>query len=220
MSHKILISNQSKAFTKLQEWCDDLSFELMRTSFINTSPISGLEIPITEWIFFSSPKCAETYLDTYSLHAKKIAVYGKGTAETVLERGHKIEFVGPSTSETVEIARALEEVVHGSIFFPISQISRKSIIQELGSLNCTSIVTYRTEITPKKLTENPTIIIFTSPSNIRGFLMQNELDETIPLIAFGKTTALEIQAMKLKNPCYTLATPSEVDMINALENIL
>lgn len=220
MSVTILISNQTKPYKKLQDWCDGLSIKLIRTSFIKTTPITNLEIPTTDWIFFSSPKCATTYISTYPIHAKKIAVYGKGTAETVQEKGYAIDFIGPDTNKPGEIARALEAKASGSILFPISQISKQRIIREIKQLNCSTLVTYKTELASTKISENTPIIIFTSPSNIRGYLLQNELNKSVQLIAFGDTTAQEIEALKLQNTTHVLSAPSESEIIKTLKNII
>jgi uroporphyrinogen-III synthase len=56
----------------------------------------------------------------------------------------------------------------------------------------TELVTYQTVLNSEKLNVVPAAILFSSPSNVDGFLKSNQVEASTRIIAIGETTAARL----------------------------
>ena len=76
----ILVTRFLRSGSAIRQWADQNQYQLIEKPFIKTVAVTGLIIPPTDWIFFSSPQGVQLYLDNYPVKAKKIAALSEGTA--------------------------------------------------------------------------------------------------------------------------------------------
>lgn len=213
----ILISSEANAFPKLVKWCSEREISLVCQPLIQIEPINNLVIPHTDWIFFNSPKGAKAYLENYPIYASKIGVLGLGTAKMVKLFCPTIDFCGDSNHSIPEIGEDFNRQLlpHETVFFPISDLSKKSIAKHLMPSQAIELVTYRTKLSPIKFAENFDVVIFTSPSNFLSYREANDLTPNQIYVAFGKTTKASMAYLKKVD---VLKSPNEHAVIEFLEN--
>ncbi len=213
----ILITSEANAFPKLVNWCSNREISLVCQPLIQITPLINLAIPQTDWIFFNSPKGAKAYLENYSVHASKIGVLGLGTAKMVKLFCPAIDFCGDSSRSIPGIGEDFKNQLDSdeTVFFPISDLSKKSIVKHLLPSQVIELVTYRTKLSPIKFAENFDVVIFTSPSNFLSYSKLNELKPNQIYVAFGKTTKAN---MAYLNKVEVLKAPNEHAVIEFLEN--
>jgi uroporphyrinogen-III synthase len=86
------------------------------------------------------------------------------------------------------LAIEFKELVGNKIvLFPQSSISNRSIPSVFPAEQIKEISIYKTATYPK-IISNCDYYVFTSPSNVDGFLIENKFPSTAKIIAWGKTT--------------------------------
>ncbi len=217
----LLVTKEESAFPKLKEWCLERGLQFITQPFITIEPVESLTIPVTDWIFFSSPKGARAYLKHYTILAQKVGVYGTATRKEVEMQGKTIQFCGSPAYTPVQIGHSFNEMLNSNdtVLFPISQLSKKSISGSVTKAKTISLVTYQTVLSPTKVTIDPTIILFTSPSNFESYISVNPILDSTILIAMGKTTEATIQKKLTRHKIYTLESPNEAGIIEVLEKL-
>ncbi len=206
----------------LENWANERKAQLSCVSFIQTVPIKELKIPKTDWVFFNSPKGLMAYMNAYQIQAKKIGVYGKGTLKAAEKHQLKVDFIGDYNKEPFEIAKKFRSIVPSKeiVLFPISQRSKRSISSEFHPDFCLEMITYLTELTPVKFEQEFDIFIFTSPSNLEAYLIENKITASSTIIAFGKTTAQAVKQQLGDVILIILDSPTERALIKTLEKLL
>ncbi len=214
---QLLITSEVERFPQLVDWCQKQSISLVCQPLIEIAPVVSLEIPQTDWIFFSSPKGAKAYLENYPINASKIGVLGVGTEKIVKLFCPKVHFCGDLNHSIPEIGEDFKNQLlpDETVFFPISDLSKKSIAKHLLTSQTIELVTYQTKLTPVKFTQNFDVLIFTSPSNFLSYREANELKPNQVFVAFGQTTKTSMQDLKNLT---VLASPNENAVIEFLEN--
>jgi hydroxymethylbilane synthase len=190
-SNVILVTRFLKSGSAIRQWADQNGYQLIEKPFIKTAAVTGLTIPKTDWIFFSSPQGVQLYLDHYSIQAKKIAALSEGTALELETAGLKPQFTGSGSMSTREIGQQFFKICgkSESVLFPLSDISRKNVSAQKQTQNVIELVTYQTVLNSEKLNLIPEAILFSSPSNVDGYLKSNPADPSVKMIAIGETTA-------------------------------
>lgn len=217
---KILITGEQARFNQLNDWCLTHGFQPTFQPFIRINPVLGLTIPKTDWIFFSSPKGALAYLNHYPICAKKIAALGEGTARALTSFNLTAQFLGEAEDQPATVGEKFESAVtnNETVFFPISQLSKKTVINALTKVQYQTLITYKTETLSQKMSDSFDVILFTSPSNVENYLIENAVEKNTVLIAMGETTATAIR-QKIINPklAHLLESPNERAVISFLE---
>ena len=217
----ILITRELSTSSSIRQWAADHNLHLIEKSFIETVAVTGLEIPKTDWIFFSSPRGAELYLAIYPINAKKIAALAEGTAEQLTELGYKPNFTGNSGESTRQIGQQFFAEINPTetVLFPLSDISRRAVSSQKGDHTIIELITYKTQLVSEKLAQQPDIILFTSPSNVDGFLLTNKVTPQTHMLAIGETTADHLRSLDFANVHVSKST-DEKALIKTLELIL
>lgn len=210
-TNHILVTSEEGSFEQTKLWCLENNAKFTAQSFIEVLPVLDLEIPLTDWIFFSSPKGARLYLKHYPVHAKHIAVLGEGTGKVVRDFDLKIDFTGPSDKSPHEVGLMFEEHLHGapSIFFPLSQLSKKTVVNALQKTKAVTLNTYTTNLLSIESQHSFSTILFTSPSNFNAYIAVNSIGDGTRIVAIGKTTAKAISKTYPDFAVHTLDAPND-----------
>lgn len=187
---KILFTGNS---FQLESLVENLGFEWINQRFIETKNISfQIDVNRFDWIFFSSREAVHSFYSNVNSAGKcLLAAVGKGTAEAISEYATP-SFIGESTN-TAEVGQAFAKLIGSNkVLFPCSTISKQTIQSHLSPTQFENLVCYETVLIDKKV-EVPTIAIFSSPSNVDGYLLSNTLEGIQKIIVYGPTTAQHIQ---------------------------
>jgi uroporphyrinogen-III synthase len=139
--------------------------------------------------FFGSPRAVDFFLDQEKLDSSVfIGCVGVITAQSLQDKGYTPNFIGKSSGDTSKIGVEFKEVVQDKkILFPQSSISHRSIASLFPPDQIEEISIYKTATYPKSIPICD-YYIFTSPSNVDGFLIENQFPLDAKIIAWGKTT--------------------------------
>ena len=189
MSIKLFISKSITEIENLQNFCQEKEIELIAHSFLQFESIPFTVDFNYEAIFFGSPRAVDFFLEQEKLNASVfIGCVGEITAQSLIEKGYTPNFIGKSSGDTSKIAIEFKELVGNKIvLFPQSSISNRSIPSVFPAEQIKEISIYKTA-TYSKIISNCDYYVFTSPSNVDGFLIENKFPSSAKIIAWGKTT--------------------------------
>lgn len=159
------------------------------------------EVPKTDWIFFSSKHAVNYFFELgYTVAGKKLAAVGKGTAGELYKFVRHINFIGDAV-DIREVGRKFAEVVSiETVLFPVSNISKRSIQKQLPDPNKgTDLVVYHTIQVTDFLKPKASILIFTSPSNVRAYFNVYSIDANQKVIAIGPSTGKQLEELGISN---------------------
>ncbi len=166
--------------------------ELISRSLITIECVPIPELPVFNWVFFSSRNAVKSYFSSHTFDPdKKYAAIGKGTRKELVKFA-SCNFFGRS-NDTAEVGRDFAQLVRADIvLFPISDQSMKSIQKHLNPEQVINVVAYRTILDPAKIDRCGTYV-FTSPSNVRAFLEANSAEDfaninKVHFISLGRST--------------------------------
>lgn len=187
-------------------WLRSTPIDLVEKPFISFSTVNVQNIPTTQWIFFTSQQSVKHFLKQCTPNAKvKLACWGEATAKALLKHGYNADFIGQST-ESKGVAESFKNhLKESSVLFPISNISLGGIQEHLPLHQVKEKVFYRTFNEAVKVDDAFDFILFTSPSNVRGWLKSGNEIKQAKVLAIGETTLKElkmhgIQATKAWKP--------------------
>jgi uroporphyrinogen-III synthase len=191
----------SKHLTPDDNWALHLTNEghnVTGVSCIETQTILIQEIPATDWTFFSSAQGVKHFLEQHPVASQYIGVMGEGTQKALQTFGYQADFIGQS-SDPALVSQALKQHLkpNQKILFPASEISKRSIASQLTEQEIILLPTYRT-IPLSVSIDTQDIYIFTSPSNVDGFLISQDLPDA-HCIAYGPTTGNHLGQKGVKN---------------------
>lgn len=214
----ILVTREPGSFKTLKQQCINHNIRIKEIPFIEVEAVLDVSIPSTDWIFFSSPKGAQSYLAHYFIVSEKIAAIGEGTASVLQESGYDVHFIGESDDDPSIIGQKFNQRIkaNSTVFFPLGNRSKRSVTSEVNPLQVKECITYKTIDRQQKLIENFDAILFTSPSNFHSFIQSNDIDSNTCVIAIGKTTEKAINTYSPKFKVNTLKSPTENAIIEFL----
>jgi uroporphyrinogen-III synthase len=217
---KILVSRNLRSGSPLRDWATNNDHAIIEVPFIRIDPIPDLDIPASDWIFFSSPNGVDVYFDNYPLLAKKIAVFGGGTLQRLQLRGMGADFIGDNTKLPHEIGRDFFDSIHPNevVFFPLSRLSRKSILSAEHENVCHELAIYNTSV---ESTEVPKMdyAILTSPSNIQGYLQKNKV-EGVEFIVMGATSKRFFENLGTGAKIHVPEASTQESVVDLLDDLL
>ena len=190
----------------------------------DTSMISFVEVPFDcptmnfDVIFFTSPRSAKFFLDRCSIPSNvEIATIGKVTSNYVSAQGYSIVFTGVTSGVPALVSKEFKDFVgNRKVLFPQSNYSQRSMQEHLENQQITDLVVYKTALTPVQLKEKPSVLVFTSPTNVESFLKTNKITTDQRVIAWGKTTEAFLNKNDFKAD-YTLTYSSFDELKDVLE---
>jgi uroporphyrinogen-III synthase len=189
MKRPLFISKNKNEIEQLINFAQENEIELIAHSFLQFEAIPFKIESTYDAVFFGSPRAVDFFLKQEKLHSSVyIGCVGEITAQSLQDKGYAAHFIGKSAGDTSKIGLEFKELVKDKkVLFPQSSISHRSIASLFPPDQINEISIYKTVTYPKSI---PTCeyYIFTSPSNIDGFLLENQFPLNAKIIAWGKTT--------------------------------
>jgi uroporphyrinogen-III synthase len=191
LNKSIFISKSLDQLPELKDWAANTDFEIRSHSFLRFEPIPFVLEETYQAIFFSSPRSFDYFVLQNPIPAEvQIACAGISTKKYIESQGFRIGFYSEVAGDLAEAIHAFKEWVNPTfkVFFPISNLSKKTYSKSLLPQQVIERVVYHTLIMPQHI-PNCAIYIFTSPSNVEGFFKTNKLPKGVKTIAWGNTTS-------------------------------
>lgn len=219
MKKSIFISKNASELPLLSTFCVSHQFTLSAHSLITFNALS-FEMDVSyDVVFFSSIRAAEFFLAQEKLPEHcQIACVGAVTAKKINALGFGVSFIGEQAGNPLHVAEMFKIWLgERRVLFPLSTVSKRTIVEQIPTAQCIEVAIYETCALPLKI-EKSDYLIFTSPSNVESYLLQNEINGNI-LIAWGTTTrnALEAKGFSVD---FTLQEANEENLITYLKEFL
>lgn len=196
---RVLVTKQSVPNDFLV-FCNNQKIKLDLQAFIRFEKVDfTLPDAQFDWIFFTSPRSVAFFLDNIAdvdiMKKVNIACIGNTTKESIEKYGLTVQFTGVNSGDPHRIAEEFKNGIGESkVLFPQSNRSNRSIQQALNSSQIIDLIVYKTLLVQKKISDSYDVIIFTSPSNVDGFLLENTVaKQTKTIISWGKTTSKKLR---------------------------
>jgi len=206
---RIYISREESQAAQLSEALRSKGFLVdcqsqIRREFINfTVDLNGID-----WLFFSSPYAVESYFSQEKVSDIKIAALGSGTARA-LEKYTQVHFTGEGSS-TKEIGeRFLQSIGKSRVLFPSPEKGLRAVQSLFPKEQFEELICYRTMPAPKKITE-ANAYVFSSPSNVHAFALENSFPKEAEYFAFGPSTALALEKYAMNKQEFIQSYEDEV----------
>lgn len=171
-------------------------------------------------IFFSSPRAVTFYQSQHSIPQNVALASAGGKTTTVLERmGYSVDFNGDGKGSISEVAQAFQSWLGSRVaLFPVSTLSLGTFSQGLTPRQASIATCYATKIKGTKLHWTFDAYVFTSPSNVDGFFIENTLPSEAYLIAWGESTAKALKK-RTNATIHTLNAPTLDALIEYLKSV-
>lgn len=216
-SKKVFISRDLKEDSYFQKAMQANDYEVYAQSLINFNAVDFEGKIEAGWLFFTSKKGVQFFLERNPNLPKNIAIaaLGEGTASALLAQGLKVDFVGEGSDSGV-IAENFAEKARGSkVAFPIATESlrnvQKVLEEKFEDIEVQDVVVYSNEMKSDFDLPNCDILVFTSPKNVRAYCSQYSIEGNQTVVAIGNTTGKALEELSYGD--YRLAAiPSEVGL--------
>lgn len=210
----ILFSVDEHKYPEIQAFLKQHSIPFYFKSFIQLTFLPFTIPEKTSWVFVSSPNVMPHILRcTKNPLEYKWGVVGQSSARRLEALGVKPSFIGSGSTEL--LANELSTKLNGGdkIWFPISNLSKRSVQKKLNTSVFEESVVYlnHTVVLDEAFKTFKGNVFFTSPSNAKNFLEQHVNKATdCSLFAIGKTTKDEIVKFGLSATCSSGYEPTQI----------
>jgi uroporphyrinogen-III synthase len=196
----LLITKEESELTAYLDRLHGMDYGIHCTSFLEFHPVYAPIQDSFSILFFSSPRSVIFYLGQHQVPSGTLlACAGKRTAEILRAMGHRADFVGEKSGDMAEVATALKAWSgERRILFPVSSRTLGTVSKAFPEAQKEELTVYYTRLRPLRL-ETFTHYVFTSPSNVEGFLLENKVVENATVIAWGKSTLRALESAGI--PC-------------------
>ena len=218
MIKSVLITKELFEVPLLEKFCAKNKMDLIANSFIRFSLVQA-EIPVNiEAVFFGSKRAVEFFLLQSDLPVScKVACIGETTKNYIENLGIEVDFCGSKAGDPEFVAQELKEWLgKRKLHIALSDQSNRSMSKLLPEYQVDEFIVYQTISDPKPMPDAPDLIIFTSPSNLNGFLVENQISSRSKVIAWGKTTEKALNAVNI-HPDLVLQQATESELIEILQ---
>ena len=219
MKKKVLITKSIEDAGELQHYAIQNQIELIYHSFLSFEQFQISEIPEVDVLFFSSKRAVDFFLKLQIVSSGfQVACIGNATQHYLENRGINVDFAGSNSSRPQEVSKELHRWLNGrTCGLVTAEESQRTIASYLDESLIYYITPYRTVIHPDKLDTSMDVLVFTSPSNVKGFLQKNEIHHQ-KVVAWGKTTEEFLLKNAIQN-VYCLNNATEKEVISYLERL-
>ncbi len=173
-----------------------------------------------EWIFFSSKNAVEYFFKLQPQLSKKVkfGVTGRGSEDMLKTYNYTASFVGEGNNMQ-DVAQDFADVANGKVvLFPGAEGSLRTIQKALSSeTKIIDLTVYETVIEEKVHQSMADVLIFTSPSNVEAYFIDNLLEPGQKVVAIGKSTASKFEEMNVN--CLLPASPDEIGLAEVVFGI-
>ena len=196
----IFITKKKDEISDFVIFCEKKQIQIFSHSFISFNKVtSTFKLP-SQVYFFSSKNGVNFFLTQHIIETnKKIACVGESTKTHLENLGYQVDFYVENAGNPIAVAHQLKEWLgERRISFICSNIGKKTISNAINDHQKEEVVFYETKIKSRKINENFDVYVFTSPSNVKGFLNENSIPNNSITIAWGKTTEEALISNKQK----------------------
>lgn len=218
MIKKLLITKHPSDAGELNNYCIKNNISCLYHSFLTFEALPFHTSIDSEVLFFSSKRSVQFFFEKSSIHANQcVACIGKATKNELESRGFTIDFTSINAGNPELVSKELKEWIGTKSIAIISSVdSYKTIATFLDPIKTSFVSVYKTILKKDKVRDIIDILVFTSPSNVEGYLTQNKISKQAYVIAWGTTTARYLFERNIQ-PIYTLSSASESELIEYLE---
>lgn len=210
---RLFISKSMEELELLPVFCKQNNIQLRSHSFLSFEAVPFEINSSFDIVFFASPRAVHFFTKTADYSSKLIAVAGESTRKTAESLGLTVHFSPKNSGSIDESSQEFAAWVNGrKILFPTSDISRKSYSKYLSDTQIECIQVYKTHISTEKIEKND-VYVFTSPSNVTGFLWSNTIPSDATVIAWGETTFKALETHVASKQLSMLHQSSEQQLI-------
>jgi len=190
-SKRVFISRELKSDSDFKRFLPK-GYKLHDESLIEIVPVPFEETLESDWIFFSSSNAVSAFFENNPSYkdGTKFGVIGKATGKA-LAKYVQADYIGKGNTQKVakRFAKALGK---GSVLFPVSDKSLRTIQKKLPKAQVTELIVYKTiQKLDFKLPQSD-ILVFTSPSNVAAFFNTENSINDQRVISIGETTRKEL----------------------------
>lgn len=180
------------------DFCKQNQLELISQSLISFKSTDFQVSESYDVIFFSSIRSAEFFLRKEKIdESKKIACIGQETAIKLQNLGMNVDFIGMNSGNPYEVSHEFKNWLgKRNVLIPHSSESLLSITEFLNPDQVILVEVYKTVLEPK-IIPICDCSIFTSPSNLRAYLLTNDASSLKNVIAWGRSTEKELLLNKI-----------------------
>lgn len=189
MNKHLFISKDYSEVEKLAAFLNDQEITLIAQSFLHFEPVPfKIEKPF-EIIFFSSPRSVLFFKLLHEIPKEAlIACPGNKTAELLQELNYSVSFFGNKSGNINDTAIDFKNWCgNKNVLFPTSDRSLQTVSSLFPDNQKEVITVYKTETVSKPL-EFCDTYVFTSPSNVEGFLALNDIPNGAKVYSWGEST--------------------------------
>lgn len=180
------------------DFCKKQKLDLITHSLISFKS-TDFQVSLSyDVIFFSSIRSAEFFLRKEKIDdSKKIACIGQETATKLKNLGMNVDFIGMNSGNPSEVSLEFKDWLgNRNVLIPHSSESLLSITEFLKPDQVALVEVYKT-VLELKIIPNCDCYVFTSPTNVRAFLMANDVSILKNVIAWGRSTEKELLLNKI-----------------------
>ncbi|MBC8054537.1 MAG: hydroxymethylbilane synthase [Sphingobacteriaceae bacterium] len=223
MPGKVFITRGISEMSYFRRALEKHNIEIDGRSLIRTFPtINKLDPYILkhiDWIFFSSKNAIEYFfrLDPLISKKTKFGVLGRASEEVLRQFGRVPDFNGEEEGiDTADIATEFAELVNGqSVLFPGAKDSLRTVQKALSpETKIIDLPVYETIMEDNIEPIYADILIFTSPSNVEAYFVENLIEPGQKVICIGRATGRKFDEMGM-----TYALPYSPDEIGLAEAV-
>lgn len=218
---KVFISRDLSEHSYFRKALEKHGIEIEARSLIRTVPvITKLDHYILkniDWVFFSSKNAVEYFFQLEPLLPKKtkFGVMGSGSEDMLRRKGHFVDYTGEAI-DPAEVADEFAKLANGkTVLFPSAENSLRSIQQRLSAdTKIIDLPVYETIPEDDTHASGAEILVFTSPSNVESYFVNNLIQPGQKVIAIGTSTGRKLDEISVK---YTLPySPDETGLAEAV----
>lgn len=197
-----------------------IGYQLEAKSLIEFKQIPIKELPVTDWLFFSSKHAVKYFFNQKpALGNVKIGCVGKGTSDELRKFGKRADFIGQSTDTKLIGKQFASKIGNAKVLFPIAKDSLQSIQGQITKKqNVFNVPVYATIKHSVEVDNTFDTIIFTSPSNVDAFFEKNKLVAGQKTVAMGDATKNALIRKGLKEDI--IVTTSSFDDLGLYRAVL
>lgn len=187
----IFISRNKEDVEALSSFCKERNWRLIAQSLIDFKQVDAIfPSKPTDVVFFTSPRSVQFFFNQKSIHKnQKIACIGQKTAEFVQKMGFLVDFYAKNDKIPTLAAEEFKSWIgEQTVLFPLSNRSNKSMQKVLKSTKIFEVIVYETILKNIRIQEDIDVFVFSSPSNVEAFLLQNKFYLEPKILAWGETT--------------------------------
>ncbi|WP_026904634.1 hydroxymethylbilane synthase [Pedobacter glucosidilyticus] len=224
LARKVFISRELSEHSYFYKALTKHGIEIEARSLIKTVPtIHKLDSYIfrnIDWIFFSSKNGIEYFFKLNPVLPKdvKFGVAGRGSEDALRQLGKVPSFVGDN-GDITEVADEFASVANGThVLFPSAKDSLRTIQKALSQeTQITNLTIYETILVDDVDQSFADVLVFTSPSNVEAYFVDNLLEPGQKIVAIGVSTGKKFDEMNV--PYILPSSPDEIGLAEAVFGI-